>query len=370
MSRRTGLAARLLAATAVVVLVGWVTAWLVVAAVGPMIFHDHMLQSGTREPVVIRHAEEAFQSASVLSLAAALLVALMASIVVSLVLARRAGRSLEVVADAARRVDAGDLTARVPRVGFGREFDELADAFNAMAADLAKVEATRIRMLGDLAHEMRTPLATLDGYLESILDGVHQADAETIALLRNQVARLSRLGNDIALVTTAEEGGLVMHRRVVGVDGLLAAALADAQARYRERGVRLERTISPAAVQAEVHADPDRFAQVLTNLLDNALRHTQTGGRVEVSVDRQGSAMVIRVADNGAGIAAEHLPLLFNRFYRVDTARDRANGGSGIGLTVVDTIVRAHGGTVTAASAGPGQGATFTVRLPVAEERE
>ncbi len=367
MSRRTGLAARLLAATAVVVLVGWVTAWLVVAAVGPMIFHDHMLQSGTRETVVIRHAEEAFQSASVLSLAAALLVALVASVVVSLVLARRAGRSLEVVADAARRVEAGDLTARVPRVGFGREFDELADAFNAMAADLAKVEATRIRMLGDLAHEMRTPLATLDGYLESILDGVHQADAETIALLRDQVARLSRLGNDIALVTTAEEGGLVMHRRVVGVDGLLAAALADAQARYREHGVRLERTIWPAAVQAEVYADPDRFAQVLTNLLDNALRHTQTGGRVEVSADRQGSAMVIRVADDGAGIAAEHLPLLFNRFYRVDTARDRANGGSGIGLTVVDTIVRAHGGTVTAASAGPGQGATFTVRLPVAD---
>lgn len=360
----SGLAARLLAATAVVVFVGWATAWVVVAAVGPAIFHDHMVQGQASEPGVVQHAEEAFQSASALSSAGALLAALIASVMVSLFLARRVNSSLLAATDAAHRVAAGDHSARVPRVGLGREFDELAEAFNTMAADLAEVEVTRTRMLGDLAHEMRTPLATLDGYLEAILDGVHDADEETITLLRDQVARLSRLGEDIALVTTAQEGGLAMHRREVTVTALLAAAHAEAQARYLERGVQLERAVSAAAAQARVDADPDRLAQVLTNLLDNAMRHTPVGGRVELSADRQGSTVVLRVTDDGEGITAEHLPHLFDRFYRADTARDRAHGGSGIGLAVVDAIVRAHGGTVNATSAGPGRGATFTVTLP------
>ncbi|RGE18886.1 cell wall metabolism sensor histidine kinase WalK [Leucobacter sp. wl10] len=364
MTRLSGLAARLLAATAVVVFVGWATAWVVVAAVGPAIFHDHMIRGQASEPGVVQHAGEAFQSASALSLAGALLAALVASVVVSLFLARRVNGSLVAATDAAHRVAAGDHSARVPRVGLGREFDDLAEAFNTMATDLAEVETTRTRMLGDLAHEMRTPLATLDGYLEAILDGVRGADEETITLLRDQVARLSRLGEDIALVTTAEEGGLTMHRREVTVTALLAAAHAEAQARYLERGVRLERAVSAAAAQARVDADPDRLAQVLTNLLDNALRHTPAGGRVELSAERQGPAVLLRVADDGEGITAEHLPRLFDRFYRADTARDRAHGGSGIGLAVVDAIVRAHGGTVNATSAGPGQGATFTVTLP------
>ncbi len=367
MTRLSGLAARLLAATAVVVFVGWATAWVVVAAVGPAIFHDHMIQGRASEPGVVHHAEEAFQSASALSLAAALLAALVASVVVSLFLARRVNGSLAAATDAAHRVAAGDHSARVPRVGLGREFDELAEAsFNTMAADLAEVEATRTRMLGDLAHEMRTPLATLDGYLEAILDGVHDADEETITLLRDQVARLSRLGEDIALVTTAEEGGLTMHRQQVAVTDLFATAQVEAQARYRERGVRLERMVSAAAAQARLDADPDRLAQVLTNLLDNALRHTRAGGRVDLSADRQGSTVVLRVTDDGAGIDAKHLPHLFDRFYRVDTARDRAHGGSGIGLAVVGAIVRAHDGKVTATSPGPGRGATFTVTLPAA----
>jgi len=366
MTRLSGLAARLLAATAVVVFVGWATAWVVVAAVGPAIFHDHMIQGRASEPGVVHHAEEAFQSASALSLAGALLAALVASVVVSLFLARRVNNSLVAATDAAHRVATGDHSARVPRVGLGREFDELAEAFNTMATDLAEIETTRTRMLGDLAHEMRTPLATLDGYLEAILDGVHDADEETITLLRDQVTRLSRLGEDIALVTTAEEGGLTMHRQEVAVADLFATAQAEAQARYRERGVRLEWMASAAAAQARLDADPDRLAQVLTNLLDNALRHTPAGGRVDLSADRHGSTVVLRVADDGAGIDAKHLPHLFDRFYRVDTARDRAHGGSGIGLAVVAAIVRAHGGKVTATSPGPGRGATFTVTLPVA----
>ena len=365
MRRLSGLAARLLAATAVVVFVGWATAWLVVAAVGPAIFHDHMIQGRASEPGVVEHAGQAFRSASALTLSGVLLAGLIVAVVVSLFLARRVNSPLAAATEAAHRVAAGDHSARVPQVGLGREFDALAEAFNAMAAELAEVEATRTRMLGDLAHELRTPLATLDGYLEAILDGVQRADEATITLLREQVARLSRLGEDIALVTTAEEGRLIMHRREVAVTDLLAAAHAEAQARYLERGVGLELAVSAAAARARVDADPDRLAQVLTNLLDNALRHTPAGGRVVMSADQQGATVVLQVADNGAGIAAEHLPHLFDRFYRADTARDRVHGGSGIGLAIVDSIVRAHNGKVTATSEGPGQGATFTVTLPV-----
>ncbi|WP_211331421.1 sensor histidine kinase [Flaviflexus salsibiostraticola] len=369
MTRLSGLAARLLAATAVVVFVGWVTAWVVVAVIGPAIFHDHLVQGRPSEPAVVQHAEEAFQSASALSWAGALLVAAIASVVVSLFLARRVNHSLTAASDAARAVAAGDHSARVPEVGLGREFDELAQAFNAMAADLAEVEVTRTRMLGDLAHEMRTPLAVLDGYLEAILDGVQDADEETIAILRDQVSRLSRLGEDIALVTTAHEGVLAVHRRELDVADQLAAAHAASRSRFDEHDVRLLWAVSAAASEARVLADPDRLAQVLTNLLDNALRHTPAGGEVTLTADQEGPDIVLRVTDNGAGITAEHMPHLFDRFYRVDAARDRAHGGSGIGLAVVDAIVRAHGGMVSASSPGPGQGAAFTVTLPALRSR-
>jgi signal transduction histidine kinase len=234
-----------------------------------------------------------------------------------------------------------------------------------MAADLERVEVTRTRMLGDLAHEMRTPVATLDAYLEGIQDGVVPADVETVAMLRDQVARLSRLGEDVALVTTAEEGRLGLRRVPVPVGQIVSTALAQAAARYAAKGVALEHTVTEVAGRTVLDADMDRMAQVLTNLLDNALRHTPAGGRVRVTAERAGAGVRISVADTGAGIAPENLAHVFERFYRADAARDRGHGGSGVGLAIVRSITRAHGGSVSAASAGVGQGAVFTVELPV-----
>lgn len=347
-----------------VVLVGAGTAWVVAASLGPRIFHEHMVAGQAADESVVYHAEWAFRDASIVSWSLALLVALAASVAVSLFLARRVTTSLVGATTAARAVATGDYSVRVPRVGMGREFDELAEALNATAADLAEVEATRTRMLGNLAHEVRTPLAILDGYLQAITDGVSTADEETVTLLRDQVARLGRLGEDIAVVTTAEEGRLTMHRRPVAVADLLASAQTQAESRYRERDVALTVEISPAAEQAVMEADPDRIQQVLTNLLDNALRHTPAGGHVTLAADRDGAWVSLIVIDDGEGIESEHLPHLFDRFYRADTARDRAHGGSGVGLAIVRAITRAHGGTVAAASAGPGSGATFSLRLP------
>lgn len=362
---RWGLAARLLAATVAVVFVAAGTAWAVASAVGPAIFHEHMVDSGLSDPAAVAHAERAFRTASALSLALALLTALVAAVGVSLFLSRRVTRSLQLATVASRRVAAGDHSARVPPVGMGREFDDMAAAFNAMAADLSAVEASRRRMLGDLAHEMRTPIATLDAYLEAMVDGVQHADEETLTMLRTQVTRLARLGEDVALVTTAEEGRLSMRRSPVPVGDLVRSAGELAEVRFRARGVELDVQIETTAEGTVIEADRDRLGQVLTNLLDNALRHTPDGGRVRLSTRPAGATVVIEVSDTGEGISPVHLPHLFERFYRADTARDRAHGGSGVGLAIVRAIVQAHGGTVTAASDGPGHGSTFTVTLPL-----
>lgn len=368
--RRRDLGTRLLVAIVVVVIVGGATAWVVVAGIGPTIFHNHMVHVGGSSATATVHAEEAFRTASALSLALALLAALLTSVVVSVFLTQRITRSLTPLAGAARRVADGDYTARVPAVGMGSEFDDLADAFNTMATDLGRIEVTRAQMLGDLAHEMRTPVTTLGAYLEAISDGVEQADARTLAMLLDQVARLARLSEDIALVTTAEEGRLTMRRKTIAVEQILTDATAQAVARYAARGVALEVTVAPAASTAMVDADPDRIAQVLTNLLDNALRHTPTGGHVVVMVDRLGAAIRVVVADDGEGIPAEHLAHVFDRFYRVDAARDRAHGGSGVGLAIAKAITEAHQGTINARSDGPGRGAVFTVVLQAAEVAE
>jgi len=363
--RRWGLGARLLAAIVAVILVAAGTAWAVASAIGPEIFHDHMLMAQPSDSSVITHAEEAFTTAWTLSLSLALLAALLTSVVVSVFLTRRIARSLERVRQAAAQVASGDYAARVPEVHMGTEFDDLAGAFNTMAADLGEIEQTRTRMLGDLAHEMRTPVATLDGYLEGILDGVVTADEPTLGMLREQAARLARLAQDITLVTAAGEGRLSMHWQPLNVGELIEDAAAQAAAMFTDEGVELRVEATEEARQTVLTADPDRLGQVLTNLLDNAVRHTPHGGRVQLGAQRTGSTLRLSVRDSGSGIAAEHLPHLFERFYRADAARDRAHGGSGIGLAIVHSIVHAHGGTVTVASAGPGHGAVFTVELPV-----
>jgi two-component system sensor histidine kinase BaeS len=352
-------------AIVVVVLVGAATAWVVAAGVGPAIFHAHMARVGAASPDVTRHAEEAFRTASALSLALALATAAIASVVVSIFLTGRITRSLTPVIAAARRVASRDYSARVPPVGMGAGFDELADSFNSMATDLGRIEETRTQMLGDLAHEMRTPIATLGAYLEAIAEGHEQADPPTVTMLRDQVARLARLSEDITLVTTAEEGRLTMRRTPTAIAKIVADATAQATSRYSARAVSLDVQIASAATTDLVDADADRIAQVLTNLLDNALRHTPPGGNVRVTADHVGTRVRIVVADDGQGIPPEHLPHVFDRFYRVDSARDRAHGGSGVGLSIARAITEAHDGTITVHSDGPGRGAVFTITLPV-----
>lgn len=364
--RGIGLGTRILAALIVVLCVAAVTAWIVALIIGPLIFHDHMLmvEGANPEPEVITHAEEAFDAAWKLTLAFALLAALGTSVIVTLFLVRRLISPISTVRGAVTKVADGDYTARVPEVSMGAEFTELMDAFNAMASKLDQTEGTRKRLLSDLAHEMRTPVATVDGYLEAMQDGVAYADEETLVMLREQTARLTRLAEDISLVSAAEERNLSLQPAPVQVGELLAAAEAQTRGRYLEKRVDLRVEAAAQSHDIVVTVDDGRIGQVLTNLLDNALHHTDPGDEVTLRAAHSATSVTIEVSDTGHGIAAEHLPHIFERFYRVDTARDRKHGGSGIGLSIVDSIITAHGGTVRARSDGPGTGAVFSIELP------
>jgi two-component system sensor histidine kinase BaeS len=255
----------------------------------------------------------------------------------------------------------GERGVHVNPPGIGPDFDSVAQAFTAMATELAYIEDTRTRMLADLAHEMRTPLAVLAAYIEAIGDGVERLDEHTVETMQDQVGRLTRLSADVALVTSAEEGRLSLNRHALDLDAVVREAVSQASGRLAENAVILElRSASGLAVDA----DPDRIGQVLTNLLENARQHTPPGGEVHVDVTAEPSVARVTVRDTGEGIAARDLHRVFDRFFRVDLARDRAHGGSGIGLSIARAIVLAHGGTLDAASDGLGTGAIFTLTLP------
>ena len=363
--RGAGLAGRLLVAQALVLLAGTLTAWTIASTVGPQLFHAHLARAsiGSTSAQTL-HTEEAYQSANAISLSLALLAALLAALVVSVYQSRRIGRSVANFASAASDVAGGHYDVRVPGPGLGPEFDALASGFNQMADRLGSVERTRRRLLADLGHEMRTPVAMLEAYLEALEDGVATLDAATAELLRAQTRRLARLSDDITAVSRAEEGQVGLHVRPVRAESVATAAADAAAESYQAKGVHLVTNIATGL--PELSLDPERMGQVLGNLLDNALRHTPTGGAVTISATLSAGTgdVELSVADTGEGIPAAHLPHLFERFYRVDTARDRTHGGSGIGLAIAKALVEAHDGQLTATSPGAGHGSTFQILLP------
>lgn len=361
--RRPGIGLRLLAAQAIVLAVGAATTAVVAAVVGPPLFREHLHRAGvpTNSPEEM-HAEEAYGYATVMSIGGALAVSALAALAVSYYVSRRLQRSVTEVAGAAALITEGRYDVRVSPPGLGDDFDALATAFNQMASRLQSVERTRRRLFGDLAHEIRTPVAVLDAYVEALEDGVRTLNAETVAVLRDQTGRLVRFSDDVAALAKAEESSVTMAYTEVDTERLVRHAVAAARERYDAKGVALQ--LRTAQELPPLWADEQRLSQVLDNLLDNALRHTAPGGRVEIHCRADGDRVTITVADNGEGIATEHLSSVFDRFYRVDDARDREHGGAGLGLAIAKALVDAHGGSIAAVSRGTGTGATFTVELP------
>lgn len=364
--RRGSLAARLLGAQSLVLLAGAATTWVVASMVAPGTFHTHLQHAGVGHTAAEAiHVERAFNDSLLIALGVALVTSVLMALGVTAYFTRRVQRSTAAVAESAVDIASGQYRARVPSPGLGSEFDLLATTINELAERLGDVETTRRRILADLAHEMRTPLASIEAHLEAVEDGVRELDEATLAVLHSDTSRLQRLAEDISAVSQAEEGRLESRPVPTMAGTLLESAAAAARDAFDAKGVAL--LVDADTVAGPVLVDPQRMAQVLGNLLDNALRHTPPGGTVKLTVGQPDRRWVeLKVGDTGEGIDPAHLPHVFERFYRADAARARSRGGSGIGLTISRALVEAHGGRLSASSGGLGAGATFTVRLPVA----
>ncbi|MEO3757902.1 ATP-binding protein [Mycobacterium sp. B14F4] len=362
--RPPGIGLRLLLAQAIVLAAGAATTWIIAAIVGPPLFREHLHQAGVPvdSPEEI-HAEEAYGYATVLAMSGALTVSAVAALGVSWYVSRRLQRSVAEVSAAATAVADGRYDSRVSPPHFGEDFDKLAEAFNQMAARLQSVEATRRRLFSDLAHEIRTPVAVVDAYVEALEDGVRTLSPQTAAVLRDQTRRLVRFSEDVAALAQAEESSTALTCAEIDAGQLVRRCAAAIEGRYDGKGVALRAEVNRQPLR--LWADEQRLGQVIDNLLENALRHTAPGGRVVIGAHADGGQLVIRVADSGEGIAPEHLPHLFERFYRADSARDRDHGGAGIGLAIAKAYVEAHRGHIAVSSSGRGAGTTFTVTLPL-----
>ena len=304
---------------------------------------------------------EFLRRVTVSTLLGAVLAALLGAALAS-TFSRQISAPLGELARAAGRVARRDFSVPIQAEPEG-EIGDVARAFNLMQDSLRASEDARHKLMADVAHELRTPLAVLRGNLESLQEGVAEATPEMIVSLHDEVMRLSRIVQDLLNLGQMESGGFPLHLEPTQVGEVITRVASVFGPEAESRGIRLKAEVEPGL--PVVQADPDRMAQVLVNLLGNAMRHTPDGGVVAVSARRHDGGVAVSVRDTGPGIAEEDLPHVFDRFYRTDEARDRAAGGAGLGLAIAKGIVEAHGGRIWAESA-PGQGATFTFTLPVA----
>ena len=275
-------------------------------------------------------------------------------------LSRRTLGPLQNLGAAARRLGRGDLSQRAETDG-PTEIRELAHSFNVMAEGLEEAERQRRNLTADVAHELRTPLSNIQGYLEAIKDGLVDPTPETIDTIHGQALHLSRLVEDLRVLAQVEAGALQLQLSSTRVEELLQSSVEAVRPRADAKGINLSLDVDASLPTLDL--DTTRISQVIGNLLENAITHTPEGGSVTVSAHNAGDTIEVAVSDTGSGISSEDLPRLFDRFYRADPSRDRSTGGAGLGLTIARRLAEAHGGTIGAESE-IGHGSRFTVRLP------
>jgi len=357
------LRARLLVAFLVVVAAAIGTVGVAVLLVGPGYFAEAMGHApGDQMGAAMAQATQAaFAEAMRQALAAATIIAVVTATVVSFAVAARIARPITALVAAARRISRGHYAERVPADEPG-ELGDLAFSFNEMAGSLEATERRRLQLVGDVAHELRTPLTTLDGYLEGLEDGVIEPSDATWRLLRAETGRLTRLVTDLSELWRAEAHQLPL--RIEAVD--LIAVAREVVERFGPIAAPRVIVITVEPGPAVARADRDRVGQVLANYLSNAIRHAPDGSTIAITAKPGDGTVRLAVTDHGPGLAVDQLEAVFERFYRIDPARSRAAGGSGIGLAIVRAIAEAMGGRAWAESAGPGTGATFLLEIPAA----
>jgi signal transduction histidine kinase len=275
-------------------------------------------------------------------------------------LARGMTQPIRDMAAAANRLSRGEYGERVP-VESRDEIGRLAETFNRMATELESLERLRRDLVANVSHELKTPISALRAHLENLLDGVEEPNREVLQVMLEQSERLTRLVEELLDLSRLESGGVTLTMEPVRLGPLVKQVAREIEV-ARGPSVAFRNEVDPDMVP--VHADRERLHQVLFNLLDNAFRFTPAGGTVTVSAGLAGDSCEVIVDDTGPGIPDEHLPFVFERFYRVDSSRSRADGGTGIGLTIVRTLVEAHGGHISAERREDG-GSRFRFVLPV-----
>jgi histidine kinase len=300
----------------------------------------------------------------------AALFSVLAAIFVSLLFSRRIVAPIQEMMAISQRIADGhyDERVRIPgrlRPSGPSEMDELANlavSFNQMASKLDRTESMRRQLIGDMAHELRTPLSTIKASMEGLIDGVLPAEVKTYQQVHRETDRMQRLVHDLQELSRVEAGVYEMEFQVVQIADLVEAERVRLERQFIDKGVDLEVDI-PSNLPS-IRADENRMGQVLLNLIGNALQYTPPQGKVHISAARVEHEVVVSIRDTGIGIPLEHLPHIFTRFYRVDKSRSRVSGGSGIGLTIAKHIVEAHEGHIRAESPGTGKGSTFSFTLP------
>jgi histidine kinase len=373
------LRSRILLSQLAVILVGAVALVIVFELLAPSLFRGSVqsmneMMSGTMmsgdmmsgdgsvgflTPGIEQGLEDAFDSSFRRALLVSLTVSTVAAMAVSAVVMRRILAPLQSVREATRRMASGSFDERV-ELPAEAELAALADDVNTLAMALDTTEERRVRLISEVAHELRTPLSTVEGYLEGLLDGVFEPSEEIFAASGREVKRLKRLADDLNQLSRTEENAYPLELTRIDLAALATDVTNHIQVQFDAKGVSVSIQTRGELI---INGDRDRLSQVLTNLLGNALIYTQPGGTVSVTTRSRGGEAFVDVSDTGRGLTVEERTEVFERFYRGDR---NAPGGSGIGLTIARSIARRHRGDVTADSGGPGRGSVFTLSIPLA----
>lgn len=365
----------------IIILVGVATLAAATEFISPSAFNRHMANMesmmGGSMGGMLTDLTTSFQAAINEILFIAATFAFLTAVIVSSFVTRRIVNPVQKMRIASQRIANGRYDERVQVVGED-ELAELAISFNRMAQELAQTEDRRRQLLGDVAHELRTPLSSIKSVMEGLQDGVLRPEPETFASVEQEVNRLQRLVRDLEELSKAEAGQIPLETELINPANLVESAVIKLHPQFTDKRVALETNI-PAEL-SPIQVDPARITQVLINLLGNALQYTPSGGQVSVhcsSITQRSSptnerylphtdhCLQISITDTGIGLTAEQILHIFERFYRVDKSRSRASGGSGIGLTISKHLVEAHNGRLIATSPGFNQGSTFTITLPI-----
>jgi len=317
--------------------------------------------SGSKGSTLYENFKAAVNESLLFSSIAAFIIAGILSILIS----RQITKPLISITDASQEIAKGNYSQRVQVTTDNKdELSQLGHSFNRMAAQLEQTENMRRQLIGDISHELRTPLTAIKGSMEGLIDGVLASDETTYMHIYREADRLQRLVEDLQELSRVEGGAFRINKEDIKIDELLHDALAPLINTFNKKGIQV--SIHSQKSLPSVSVNHDRILQVVQNLLGNALQFTPENGIIEISAKKVDAFVQISLKDNGTGIEANHLPHIFERFYRADRSRSRQNGGgSGIGLTIAQSLVEAHGGKIWADSKGKGHGSTFTFTLPI-----